>query len=71
MLVSIWPTNVLAKDRVAEAIPVLVGLAAVAEQVTRELCPLLVARHAVVRWELVVKVPALWARHLCTPAVVA
>ena len=70
-MVSTWPANVLAKDRVAEAIPVLVGLAAVAEQVTRERCPSLVARHAVVRWELVVKLPALWARHLCTLAIVA
>ena len=62
---------VRAKDRMADAIPVVVGPAGVAEQVARELGPVEVARHAVVRWELVVKVPALWARHLCTPAVVA
>ena len=70
-MVSTWPANVLAKDRVAEAIPVVVGPAGVADQVARELGPTGVARHAVVRLELVVIVPALWARHLCTPAVVA
>ena len=66
-----WSSMVRAKERMGEAVPVVVAPASVAEQVARERCPLLVARHAVVWWELVVKLPALWARHLCTPAIVA
>ena len=68
-----WPSMVRAKERMGEAVPVLVAPASEAEQVARERCPLLVARHAVVRLELaviVLVVPASW-RHLCTPAAVA
>ena len=71
MLWAIWASMVRAKERMREAVPVLVAPASVAEQVAREPCPSVVAGHAVVRWELAVKVPALWARHLCTPAAVA
>ena len=66
-----WSSMVHAKDRMGDAVPVLVGPACVADQVARERYPCVVARHAVERWELAVIVPALWARHLCTPAVVA
>ena len=67
-----WSSMVRAKERMGEAVPVVVAPASVAEQVARERCPLLVARHAVVRLEraVIVLVPASW-RHLCTPAAVA
>ena len=70
---AMWSSMVRAKERVGETVPVVVAPASVAEQVAREPCPLLVARHAVVRLELaviVLVVPASW-RHLCTPAAVA
>ena len=72
MLGAAWCSMVLAKDRMGDAVPVLVGPACVADQVARERYPSVVARHAVVRLELavIVLVPASW-RHLCTPAAVA
>ena len=72
---AMWSSMVRAKERMGDAVPVLVAPASEAEQVAREQCPPLVVRHAVVRLELavivlLVVVPASW-RHLCTPAAVA